>query len=170
MTLPITATRIWKSAQLFIGFHKDTNGQHREEPKLWPPKHARATIHADETKQEAFVVVQGCNDIEEVQVKFRPDKIVIRRDERSAWHGIIAQEHAVSVVAGDTTITIGPDGSVTRSCRDGVTDIGADGSILKRSANVTATISGDGIEIARRTDEGLAAIKRDGVVMKAKEQ
>ena len=161
-------SRFWKGVQLFIGFHRDPDGAARAEPKLWPPKNARATIHEDAAQQEAFAVVRGASEGDDVQVKFRKDKIILRRDEGRSWHGVIATEHAVSVVAGDTTITIGPDGSVTRQHKNDVTDINADGSILKRAANVTASMSGDGTEISRSSEEGVAAIRRDGVVMKAR--
>ena len=163
------ASRFWKDVQLFIGFHRDPDGAERTEPKLCPPKNARATIHEDAAQQEAFAVVRGANESDDVQVKFRKDKIILRRDEgETAWNGIVASDHAVSVVVGVTTITIGPDGSVTRQHKDDVTDINADGSILKRAANVTASMSGDSAELSRSSEEGVAAIRRDGVVMKAR--
>ena len=168
MTLATTAARVWKSAQLYIGFHKDTDGNARDEPHLWPPKNARATIHEDASHQETFAVVSGVNDANDVQIKMRSDKIILRRDSSIAWHGIIADEHAVCVVVGETTVTINPDGSITRKHLDDTTDISADGSILKRAANITASMSGDGAELARSTEDGIAAIKRDGVVMKAR--
>ena len=40
-----TALRVWKSAQLYIGFHRDRQGNQRAEAKVWPPKNGNATIH-----------------------------------------------------------------------------------------------------------------------------
>ena len=31
------AARVWKSAQLYIGFHRDPEGRQRSAPKVWPP-------------------------------------------------------------------------------------------------------------------------------------
>jgi hypothetical protein len=61
MTLATTAKRLWKGAQLYFGFHKDTDGNTRDEPHVWPPKNARATIHEDANIQEVFAVMQGHN-------------------------------------------------------------------------------------------------------------
>jgi hypothetical protein len=168
MTLATTVNRIWKGAQLYIGFHKDTDGNARDEPHLWPPKNARATIHEDANIQEVFAVVQSHTEANDVQIKMRSDKIILRRDSKTAWHGIIADEHAVSVVVGDTTITINHDGSVKRTLNDDTTSIEADGSIFKSTAFADATMSGDGTELVSRTENNIAAVKKDGVVMKAR--
>lgn len=168
MAVTTTAKRIWKNAQLYIGFHKDTDGNARTEPHLWPPKNARATIHEDASNQETFAIVSGVDEANDVQIKMRADKIVLRRDSNVAWHGIIADGHAVSVVVGDTTITINHDGSVKRTLNDDTTSIEADGSIFKSTALADATMSADGTELVSSTEHSIAAVKRDGVVMKAK--
>lgn len=168
MTLTTTAMRCWKSAQLYVGFHKDTEGNARSEPHLWPPKNARATIHEDASSQETFAIVSGVNEGDDVQIKMRADKIVLRRDSETAWHGIIADDHAVSVVVGDITITVNHDGSVKRTLNDDTTSIEADGSIFKRTALADATMSADGTELVSSTEHSIAAVKKDGVVMKAK--
>lgn len=168
MTLAKTGARIWKSAQLYIGFHKDVDGNARNKPHLWPPKNARATIHGDASNQETFAVVSGVNESNDVQIKMRPDKIIMRRDSEAAWHGIIADEYAVSVVVGDTTITIKHDGSVKRTLNDDTTSIEADGSIFKSTALADATMSGDGTELVSRTEHNIAAVKKGGVLMTAR--
>lgn len=55
---PNAFSKVWRSAQLFIGFHRDQNGIKRDVAKVWSPKNASATIHSDPTEQEAFVVVR----------------------------------------------------------------------------------------------------------------
>lgn len=168
MTLTTTAKRIWKGAQLYIGFHKDTDGKARDEPHLWPPKNARATIHEDAETQETFAVVSGVTEANDVQIKMRSDKIILRRDSEVAWHGIIADEHAVSIVVGDTTITVKHDGSVKRTLNDDTTSIEADGAIFKSTALADATMSGDGTEMVSRTEDSITAVKKYGVVVKAR--
>ncbi len=50
--------RVWKSAQMYIAFHKDQSNRQRKEPKLWPPKNGSASLHGDTAEQEAIVVVK----------------------------------------------------------------------------------------------------------------
>ena len=82
--------RVWKSAQLYIGFHKDPSGRKRDQAKVWPPKNASASIHSDPSEQEAFLVVRSANTAasEDVQIKVRADKIVLRRDCEVCWQGV----------------------------------------------------------------------------------
>ena len=35
-TVEKTIRRVWKSAQMYIAFHKDQNKRQRSEPKFWP--------------------------------------------------------------------------------------------------------------------------------------
>ena len=58
------AKRVWKSAQLYIGFHRDRQGNPRSEAKVWPPKSGNATIHANPEEQEAFLVVKAADKTE----------------------------------------------------------------------------------------------------------
>lgn len=57
MTLPaITKShRVWKSAQLCVGFHKDRDGRKRRAPHLWTPKDGRASLFSNPNEQESFV-------------------------------------------------------------------------------------------------------------------
>ena len=160
----------WRSAQLYIGFHRDQKGAKRSQPKVWPPKNANATIHSDPTEQEAFVVVKSAaGDVDQdVQIKLRPDKIVLRRDYEQAWNGVLVTDHSVSVAVAGISIRINHDGSITREDGNDTTWVEADGSVLKKTEFVEASMSGDGVELTRRTPDSIAAIQSDGLVAKAR--
>jgi len=162
--------RTWKSAQLYIGFHRDLGGKKREEPKVWPPKNASATIHSDPTEQEAFVVVKSSDGdaAQDVQIKLRPDKIVLRRDYEDAWNGVLVTDHSVTVAVAGLSIRINHDGSITREDGNDTTWVEADGSILKKTEFVEASMSSDGVEMARRTPDNVSAISRDGFLSKGR--
>ena len=130
-----TALRVWKSAQLYIGFHRDRQGNQRSEAKVWPPKNGNATIHANPEEQEAFLVVKAADKTEprDVQIKFRPDKIVLRRDPGISWEGIVVEDGLISVQVGGAWIRIKSDGSVAQE-RDGdMTYVESDGAVLKKN-------------------------------------
>ena len=70
-----SARRVWKSAQLYVGFHRDPAGKLRKAPHVWPPKNARATIHPNPDEQESFLLLksaEGDSD-QDIQSKLRPD-------------------------------------------------------------------------------------------------
>ena len=167
-TVASKTRRVWKSAQLCIGFHRDPEGKLRDEPHVWSPKNAKATIHTDPKEQETFLVVKGAkNDRDQdIQIKLRPDMIVLRRDFKDAWEGVKIDAFAVSVKVGNLSIRINHDGSITREDGDSTTWIEADGSVLKKTEFVDATMSGDGVELTRRTPENIATITRGGVISK----
>ncbi|MDP5218785.1 hypothetical protein Q5Y75_16265 [Ruegeria sp. 2205SS24-7] len=161
--------RVWKSAQLYIGFHRDPSGRKRDRAKVWPPKNASASIHADPGEQEAFLVVKSVDTSasEDVQIRIRPDKIVLRRDCDTCWQGVQVDAFSVMVrTADDVYIKIGYDGSVTRQTEADETTVDADGSVFKRTDYAEAHMSGDGVTVSRRTDTHVAAITEDGVVSK----
>lgn len=164
--------RVWKSAQLCIGFHLDPKGMKRKTPHVWWPKNARATLHDDPAEQEAFIVIKGTdgNTDQDVQIKLRPDAIVLRRDFSDAWQGIIVDEFAVSVKVGGVSIRINHDGSIIREDGDstsgGTTWVEADGGVLKKTESVEAAMSADGTELTRRTPDNLTAITAKGVLTK----
>ncbi len=122
-TIAKSARRVWKSAQLYIGFYRDPKGEMRNTPRVWPPKNARATIHEDTQEQETFLVVKAVNGdgAQDVQIKLRPDMIVLRRNFPDAWQGVIVDEYAVAVKVGGISIRINHDGSITREDGDGKT-------------------------------------------------
>ena len=101
---------------------------------------------------------------QDIQIKLRPDMIVLRRDDKSAWEGVRIDALSVSVKVGDISIRVGHDGSVTREDSDSVTWLEADGGVLKKTEFVEASMSGDGTELTRRTPENLAAITARGVL------
>lgn len=115
-SLTSIARRVWKSAQLFVGFHRDPKGQARDTPHVWPPKNGRASIHPNPDEQESFVELQSAegDSAQDVQIRLRPDVIVLRRDAKDAWEGVMIDEHAVTVKVGDVSISVNHDGSVTR--------------------------------------------------------
>lgn len=163
--------RVWRSAKLYIGFHRDQQGNMRQVAKVWSPKNARATIHADPSKQEAFLVVEAA-DAEaprDVQIKLRQEKIVLRRDPGTGWDGIIVEENGLSVSVNGMRIRISADGSVSREAEDGTTYLEADGAVLKKTKFVESMMSGDGVELTRRTETDIAAIRHDGVIAKARD-
>jgi len=169
-TLTKSLRRVWKSAQLYIGFHRDPKGRERKEPYVWPPKNGRASIHEDPDEQEAFVVLKSAEGdaAQDVQIKLRPDVIVLRRDYRDAWEGVVVDPFTVSVKIGGVSIRINHDGSITREDRHSTTWVEADGGVLKKTEVVDAAMSADGIELSRRTPDNLTAITDSGLVSKAR--
>ena len=130
-TLAKSLHRVWKSAQLYIGFHRDPEGKKRSAQHVWPPKNGKATIHEDPTEQEAFMVLKSATGdaAQDVQIKLRPDMIVLRRDAPDAWEGVIVEQYAISVKTGGVSIRINQDGSFTREDGDSSTWFEADGGV-----------------------------------------
>ncbi len=164
------AQRVWRSAQLYIGFHRDQQGNQRSQARVWPPKNARATINPDPTDQEAFVVVKAADKTktEDVQIKLHPDRIVLRRDESVGWEGIMLKEHSVAVHVNGIWININADGSVAHDLDGDMTYVESDGAVLKKTEYVDAMMSGDGVELSRRTPTTIAKISEDGVLAKSR--
>ncbi|WP_415400928.1 hypothetical protein [Tateyamaria sp. SN3-11] len=165
-TLTKSLHRVWKSAQLYIGFHHDPEGRARKEPHVWPPKNGRATIHEDPDEQEAFVVLKSAEGdaAQDVQIKLRPDVIVLRRDHNEAWEGVVVDPFTVSVKIGGVSIRINYDGSITRDDGGSTTWVEADGGILKKTEFVDAAMSADGTELLLRTPDNLTAITGSGLI------
>ncbi len=164
--------RLWKSAQLFIGFYTDQRGNVRNQPKVWPPKNANATIHSDPKVQEAFLEVRADDrsTTRDVQIRLQQDKIVLRRDsDNIGWEGIVVEDDCVAIRVNGIWVRIKADGAITRETDDDTTYIDADGSVLKKTEYVDAMMSGDGVELSRRTPDTIAAITEDGVIAKARD-
>ncbi|WP_171181160.1 hypothetical protein [Ruegeria sp. HKCCD8929] len=161
--------KVWKSAQLLIGFHRDRKGRARDKAKVWSPSNGRARLHADPEQQETFIQVEaesGQSD-QDVQIKLRQDQIALRRDGDIGWQGIVLSEHTVAVRTADGAwIKIDADGSVTRQTEFDETTIEADGSVTKRTEYTDAFMSPDGVELARNTPDNVAMITALGVVCK----
>ena len=147
-----------------------SQGQEAQDAKGLAPKNANATLHDDPLKQEAFVVVKSTDgdSARDVQIKLRPDKIVLRRDYDDAWNGVLVDEHSVTVAVAGLSIRINHDGSITREDGLETTWVEADGSVLKKTEFVEASMSGDGVELTRRTPDNISAIQRDGVLSKGR--
>ena len=168
MNIPARIKSAWKSAQLLIAFHSDPDGVRRDEPRLWRPKNANASLPDDPKQKEAFVVVRGHGDAGDVQIKMHPGKIILRRDDGTlGWTGIQADHHGVSVLVGNVWIAVQADGSIKRQV-DGDTDatswVEADGSFIRIAPEAQIVVSGDGSQLSRRTDYQLDTITADGVV------
>lgn len=163
-----SARRVWKSAQLYIGFHRDSEGKMRKEPHVWPPENGNASIHKDPAEKETFMMVKSAdgNSDHDIQIKLRPDMIVLRRDYKDAWEGVIIGEHSVQVKVGGVSIRVNHDGSISREGGDGTTWVEADGGVLKKTEFVEASMSSDGTELTRRTPDNLIAITQDGLLSK----
>ena len=102
------------------------------------------------------------------QIKLRPDVIVLRRDYRDAWEGVVVDRFTVSVKVGGVSIRINYDGSITRDDGDSTTWVEADGGILKKTESVDAAMSADGTELSRRTPDNLTAITERGLISKGR--
>ncbi len=165
-TIGTAARRVWKSAQLYIGFHRDQEGRKRDKAKVWPPKNGNASINPNPAEQEAFVLVKGTGSAlsGDVEVKFRSDKIVVRRDSDACWQGVQIDPGAVIVRTADNVyIKIGYDGSVTRSTDEDETTVEADGSVFKRTEYTQAYMSPDGSTMETATPNHRAEITENGV-------
>lgn len=162
------ARRVWKSAQLYIGFHRDPEGRKRDAPHVWAPKNGHATIHRDPDEQETFFVLNSAEgDVDQdIQIKLRPDMIVLRRDYRDAWQGVKIDAFSVSVKVGGISVRVNHDGSITREDCDSTTWVEADGGVLKKAGFVEAAMSRDGMELTRRTPDNLTAITQSGLLSK----
>ena len=162
--------RVWKSAQLYIGFHRDQRGNERAEAKVWPPKNGNASIHPNPEEQEAFLVVKSTDreDARDIQIKLRPDKIVLRRDQGAAWEGVIVEDHMISVQVNGVWVRIMHDGSIAHEMDGDMTYVEANGAVLKKTEFVEAMMSGDGVELSRRTPDSIAAIGQDGILAKSR--
>lgn len=167
-TLTKSLHRVWKSAQLYIGFHRDLDGKARKEPHAWPPKNGRATIHEDPSEQETFVFLKSADGdaAQDVQIKLRPDVIVLRRDYKGAWEDVFVDPLTVSVKVGGVSIRINYDGCIMRDDGDSTTWVEADGGVLKKTEFVEAAMSADGTELSRRTPGNLTAITDRGLISK----
>ena len=158
----------WKSAQLLIAFHSNSDGGPRAEPRLWSPKNNVAGVTDDPKTKEAFVVVRGHGDAGDVQIKLHPENIILRRDEDAlGWTGIRADHHGVSVLVGDVWVTVNADGSISRRTQGNDEDtswIEADGAYIRIAPEAHFHVSGDGTKMSRRTNERLDAITADGIM------
>lgn len=168
MTLPIVSKphRVWKSAQLCVGFHKDRDGRPRRAPHLWTPKDGRASLYSNPNEQESFVLLKSTegNSQTDVQIRMRPDAIEMTRSYQGAWDTVTADEFTITVEVAGIQIRIGHDGTVTREDQAGTTWIEASGGVLKKSESVEASISSDGMELTRRTPDNLSVIAEQGVL------
>jgi len=165
------ARRVWKSAQMYIGFHKDRNGQQRDTSYVWKPKNGDASIHGDPSEKEAFIVVKSADrdSGNDVQIKLRPDALVVRRDSDHWWQGIQIKEDTILVrTAENVFVKIGPDGTVTRQTETDETVVDYSGSVFKKTEFTEAFMSGDGVDLKRTTPDNIAAITGSGVVSKSR--
>ncbi|SLN69962.1 hypothetical protein ROA7450_03803 [Roseovarius albus] len=105
----------------------------------------------------------------DVQIKFRSDKIVLRRDPGISWQGIVVEDGLISVQVGGTWVRINSDRSVAHERDGGMTYVESDGAVLKKTEFVEAMISGDGVELSRQTPTTIAAIREDGVLAKSRD-
>ncbi|WP_156916746.1 hypothetical protein [Leisingera aquimarina] len=94
---------------------------------------------------------------------------MLRRDPGAGWEGIVVEETGLSVQVNGTWIRILADGSVSREADGDTTYLEADGAVLKKTKFAEAMVSGDGVELTRRTDTTIAAIRHDGVIAKSRD-
>ena len=168
MTLPSPVRTVWKSAELLIAFHKNKNRQKRDAPFLWRPKEAFARLLAKPEDQEAVVLLKGADDVEDVQIKLHPDKMVIRREQPLGWSGILIDEHTVRVKVDNIWVRIDPNGSVVVERDAETTYLEGDGSIIKINPETEIMVSSDGRRMTRRTEDQIDAFTEDGFVSRKK--
>ena len=158
----------WKSAQLLIAFHRNKDGQRRQDPRLWSPKNGVAGVTDDPKVKESILVVRGHGDAGDVQIKLHPDKIILRRDpDAIGWSGVQVDHHGVRVLVGDVWITVQADGSIKREVEGAAGDeswLEADGSYIRLAPELEIEVSGDGRKMTRRTAERIEVIDEDGVL------
>lgn len=100
----------------------------------------------------------------DVQIKFRSDKIIARRDSDLSWQGVQIEPMGITVRTADGTyIKIWSDGSVTRSTDEDETTVEADGSVFKRTEFTRAYMSPDGSEMQSTTPSHRAEVSDGGV-------
>lgn len=102
-----TIRQTWRSAQLYIGFHRDQQGNRQDEAKVWSPKNAGATIHPNPEEQEAFLVVKPAD-----KANARDVQIKLRRDSGDAWEGIVVADDAPSVQVNGIWVRVRYDGAI----------------------------------------------------------
>ena len=168
MTLPSPVRAFWKSAELLIAFHKNKKREKRAEPFLWRPEEAFARLLAEPEDQEAFVVLKGADDVEDVQIKLHPDKVVIRRDQPLGWSGIVIDEHTVRVKVDNIWVLIDNNGGVVVERDAETTYLEGDGSIIKINPEAEIMVSSDGRSMSRRTEAQIDAFTEDGFVSRKK--
>lgn len=157
--------KVWRSVLLFVAFHKDRAGKPRRDPYLWRPDDGQASITDKETDgQEAVILVKSADNSRDVQIKARPNKIIVRRNEGPDWSGIVITDHGVSVRVGDHWVEVRHDGSVKRETGNEVTFLEATGEIFRLRDFEEIIVSADGETISRRRPQGIAAITRQGVL------
>ena len=166
MSLIPTTAAVWKSAQLLIAFYKDKNNQPRKEPRFWQPSNAFAGLRAKPEDQEAFIVLKGEDEGEDVQIKLHPSNIVVRRNRPLGWSGILIGQDSVKVKVDGDLIEIGHDGTVKVTRDADTTYLEGDGSIIKVNPDAEILVSSDGSKMSRRTDEQFDAFTPEGFVSK----
>ncbi len=159
-------TRVWRSVKLCIGYHRDRDGNRRSKPWIFQPKDAQVAIHPDPSNREAVVVVEGADRqrSNDVSIRLRPDRILLRRKAGASWEGIVIEEQSVVVLVNGIWIWINSDGSISHEKDGDKTHIDADGTVVKTTDAAESLMSADGIELSRRTASAIAAIREDSVV------
>ncbi|MCV0423995.1 MAG: hypothetical protein K5905_00850 [Roseibium sp.] len=63
-----------------------------------------ASIHPNPDEQEAFIVVKSADSdlSQDVQIKLRPDRIILRRDAAMHWQGVQIEADAITMTQTPT--------------------------------------------------------------------
>lgn len=153
---------------MLIAFHKNKKREKRDEPFLWRPKDAFARLLAKPEDQEAVVVMKGVDNVEDVQIKLHPDKVVIRRDQSLGWSGIIIDENVVRVKIDTVWVRVDQYGSVLVERDAETTYLEGDGSIIKINPEAEIMVSSDGRSMSRRTQDQIDAFTENGFISRKK--
>jgi len=163
-----TARQVWRSAELWIGFHRRPDGEKRTCPRRWQPTNARAVIDPDTDVREAYAVVRSgeCDKDRDVRIGFSSDRITLRAGRDLAWQSVSIEDQSILIEIDGLTLRVGHDGSVRRDDGTSTTWLEPDGAIIKQSETLSALMSGDGAEMTRRTITSIAAITPSGILLK----
>ena len=158
--------RVWRTVRLCIGFHRDRDGKRRSKPWIYQPKDAQVAIHPNPSNREAVVLVESSKGrpSNDVSIRLRPDRILLRREAKAGWEGIVVEEQNVVVLVNGIWIWINSDGSISHEKDGDKTHVDADGTVLKTTEVAESLMSADGIELSRRTASAIAAIREDSVI------
>ncbi|WP_226554800.1 hypothetical protein [Celeribacter naphthalenivorans] len=161
--------RVWTSVQLFIAFYKDPRNRKRKTPHVWLPKNATAWVTDKAVKdQEAFLDVKGEEGQRDVQIKFQPDQIVLRRDQGLDWSGIIVTDDRIRIFVNDHWIEVRGDGSVKRQAETAAvsdfTILDADGSLFHWTEDRSVAVSPSGAQVTITNESESITFTPDGII------
>lgn len=164
MTFQKPITRLWRSVELRIAFYKTKQNTPRAKPSLWAPTDAEAALLDRPDDQETLLFIKSKDGDDDVEMCFRPDCIIAKRDHPKGWSALTIEEDTVTVKVGDVIYRIKANGELARHADGDMIQIEADGGIVKTTDDVSIMVSAHGDEISRKSEHEFATISPDGVL------